>query len=112
GEASILGGIQDNQDQQSWTGVPGLSSIPILKYLFGSKDHSVQKDEIVFVVVPHVVRSADIQQRNLRMIDTGTGQSIDLRHMDIDNAAPAPAVRPTALDQQPGQQPAGQRPGF
>jgi len=108
GEASILGGIQDNNDQQSWTGVPGLSSIPILKYLFGSKDHTIQKDEIVFVVVPHIVRSADIQQRNLRVIDTGTGQnSVDLRHMDMDNAAPAPApvVRPTALEQQPGQQP-------
>jgi general secretion pathway protein D len=109
GEASILGGIQDNQDQQSWTGIPGLSSIPILKYLFGSKDHSVQQDEIVFVVVPHIVRSPDIQQRNLRVIDTGTGQSIDLRHLDISNAAPAPApsVKPAALEQQPGQ-----RPGF
>jgi general secretion pathway protein D len=108
GEASILGGIQDNNDQQSWTGIPGLSSIPILKYLFGSKDHTIQQDEIVFVVVPHIVRSADIQQRNLRVIDTGTGQSIDLRHNDIDNAAPAtaPAVRPTAPDQQP----AGQHP--
>jgi general secretion pathway protein D len=113
GEASILGGIQDDQDQQSWTGIPGLSSIPILKYLFGSKDHTIQKDEIVFVVVPHIVRSADIQQRNLRVIDTGTGQSIELRHLDIDNAAPAPApaVRPTALEQQPGQQP-DQHPGF
>jgi general secretion pathway protein D len=109
GEASILGGIQNNSDSQSWTGVPGLSSIPILKYLFGSKDHTIQKDEIVFVVVPHIVRSPDIQQRNLRMIDTGTGTSIDLRHLDIDNAAPAaaPTVRPTALEQ-----PAGRRPGF
>lgn len=107
GEASIIGGIQDDSDTQSWTGIPGLSSIPILKYLFGSKDHTIQKDEIVFVIVPHIVRSADIQQRNLRVIDTGTGQSIDLRHLDIDNAAPAPvpAVHPTALDQQPVQRP-------
>ena len=43
GEASILGGIQDKQDQTSWTGIPGLSSIPILKYLFGSKDHTSQR---------------------------------------------------------------------
>jgi general secretion pathway protein D len=112
GEASILGGIQDNQDQQSWTGIPGLSSIPILKYLFGSKDHSVQQDEIVFVVVPHIVRTPDIQQRNLRVIDTGTGQSIDLRHADFDggtSAAPAPVVKPAAMDQPP-QQPAQRQP--
>jgi general secretion pathway protein D len=117
GEASLIGGIQDDSDTKSWTGVPGLSSIPILKYLFGSKDHTIQTDEIVFVVVPHIVRSADIQQRNLRMIDTGTGQSIELRHLDTDNAAPAPGptVRPTALMQEPAQEPAqqpGPRPGF
>ena len=100
GEASLIGGIQDRQDQQSWTGIPGLSSIPILKYVFGSKDHTIQKDEIVFVVVPHIVRSPDIQQRNLRMIDTGTEQSIDLRHLDT--PAAAPAMKPTALEQQPG----------
>jgi general secretion pathway protein D len=98
GEASILGGIQDNQETQSWTGIPGLSSIPILKYLFGSKDHTIQKDEIVFVVVPHVVRGADIRPQDLRAIDTGTGQSIDLRHVANGAAPGAPEARPTALD--------------
>jgi general secretion pathway protein D len=98
GEASILGGIQDNQEQQNWTGIPGLSSIPILKYLFGSKDHTINNDEIVFVVVPHVVRSSELDQENLRAIDTGEGQSIELRH--VQNMAPAatPTVRPTALE--------------
>jgi len=81
GEASILGGIQDNQNQTSWTGIPGLSSIPILKYLFGSKDHTISNDEIVFVVVPHVVRGPDIEEQNMRPIDTGEGQSIELRHV-------------------------------
>jgi general secretion pathway protein D len=108
GEASILGGIQDNQDQQSWTGIPGLSSIPILKYIFGSKDHTIQTDEIVFVVVPHIVRSQELNRQNLRAIDTGSGQSIDLRHLD-DGEPPAfvPGMRPAALEQQtqpvPGQ---------
>ncbi len=104
GEASILGGIQDNQEQQNWTGIPGLSSIPILKYLFGSKDHTIQNDEIVFVVVPHIVRSQELDQANLRAIDTGSGQSIDLRHADNEGAgtnpaaAAAPVVRPGALE--------------
>jgi general secretion pathway protein D len=100
GEASILGGIQDNQATQSWTGVPGLSSIPILKYLFGSKDRTIQNDEIVFVVVPHVVRSQELDRDNLRAIDTGSGQSIDLRHVEDDAppSAAAPIVRPVALE--------------
>jgi Flp pilus assembly secretin CpaC len=48
-----------------------LSAIPILKYIFGSKDHTIQDDDIVFVVVPHIVRSQELDQANLRVIDTG-----------------------------------------
>jgi len=102
GEASILGGIQDNQETTSWSGIPGLSSIPILKYVFGSKDHTIQDDDIVFVVVPHIVRTQELDRANLRMIDTGEGQSIDLRHLDdgapaAGSAANLPAVLPAAL---------------
>ena len=95
GEASILGGIQDKQDQTSSSGIPGLGAIPILKYIFGSKDHTVQDDEIVFVVVPHIVRSQDLTPVNLRSIDTGVGQSIDLRHVS-ETPSPAPAMAPVA----------------
>jgi general secretion pathway protein D len=99
GEASILGGIQNNQEQNNWAGIPGLSAIPILKYIFGSKDHIIQNDDIVFVVVPHIVRSQQLDEANLRVIDTGEGQSIDLRRTDdgADASAP-PAVRPTAME--------------
>ena len=100
GEASILGGIQENQDQMSWSGIPGLSSIPILKYLFGSKDHTVTSDDLVFVVVPHVVRSQDLDEENLRAIDTGEGQSIELRRVAAPiPGATAPAPHPAALTQ-------------
>jgi general secretion pathway protein D len=103
GEASILGGIQDNQETESWNGIPGLSAIPILKYVFGSKDHTIMNDDIVFVVVPHIVRTQQLDEANLREIDTGEGQSIDLRHMDAPASAAGPAaslppVRPAALE--------------
>jgi general secretion pathway protein D len=106
GEASILGGIQDKQEAVNWNGIPGLSAIPILKYIFGSRDHTIQDDDIVFVVVPHVVRTQQLNASNLRVIDTGEGQSIDLRHMDDGNIASAPTsslppVRPAALEQRP-----------
>jgi general secretion pathway protein D len=110
GEASIIGGIQNKQEQQNWNGIPGLSSIPILKYVFGSKDHTVQNDEIVFVVVPHIVRSQDLSNQNLRAIDTGSGQSIDLRHVNNSAAQPTAFESPgfqgqgrPALDTVPGQ---------
>ncbi len=96
GEASILGGIQNSQNDSGWAGIPGLSSIPILKYLFGSRDRSNSDDEIVFVVVPHVVRGPDLDEQNLRSIDTGAGQSIDLRHVSAPAVLAAPTPKPTA----------------
>ena len=97
GEASILGGIQDKQDTVSWNGIPGLSSIPILKYLFGSKDHTIQDDELVFLVVPHIVRTQMLDQANLRTIDTGVGTNVELRRvagMDESRLPTPPPVRP------------------
>lgn len=98
GEATILGGIQDKQDTESWTGIPGLSSIPILRYLFGSKDHNITDDDLVFLVVPHVVRTQSIDPLNLRTIDTGVGTAIELRHTASDGPGsnPAPAVLPVS----------------
>jgi general secretion pathway protein D len=100
GEASILGGIQNNEEQNNWSGIPGLSAIPVLKYIFGSRDRTIQDDDIVFVVVPHIVRSQEMDQANLREIDTGSGQSIDLRYTGAGAPAPssAPPVEPTAME--------------
>ena len=102
GEASVLTGILNQQDMQSWTGIPGLSSIPILKYLFGSKDHQITDDEIVFLLIPHIVRSPDLTPNNLQPVDTGTGQYTELRRVVLDNspmslspiAAPPAAAKP------------------
>jgi general secretion pathway protein D len=110
GEASILGGIQDKQDQSSWTGIPGLSSIPILKYLFGSKDHTVTDDELVILVVPHVVRSQSLEAVNLRTVDTGSGQSIELRHIPSQAPGSNPDANPTASPAPPERRPANARP--
>jgi general secretion pathway protein D len=117
GEASILGGLQDKEDSDSWSGIPGLSSIPILKYLFGSKDRKISDDELVFLVVPHVVRSQMLDTLNLRTVDTGTGTTIQLRH--IMNEAPtsnpvskpAPAVTPARPPVNPRSSSVGTVPG-
>jgi general secretion pathway protein D len=96
GEASVLSGMMNKTDIISWTGVPGLSSIPGLKYLFGSKDHQIQEDEIVFVLIPHIVRSQSLDAVNLRTIDTGVGTSVELRHVPAEGTgvAPVPAAPP------------------
>jgi general secretion pathway protein D len=101
GEASILGGLQENDSTVSWSGVPGLSSIPGLKYLFGSKDRKITDDELVFLVVPHVVRSQSLEQLNLRTVDTGAGASIELRHTSAESPSPNPESKPASSPASP-----------
>ncbi len=45
-----------------------------------------------FLLIPHIVRTQDLQPVNLRTIDTGQGQSIELRHTPGDT----PITIPTA----------------
>lgn len=95
GEATLIGGIQDHQLSTTYTGWPGLSTIPVLKYIFGSKDKTIKNDDLVFVLVPHIVRSQDIKSDNLRPIDTGSGQTnIDLYHTSAPVAEKQTAPRP------------------
>jgi general secretion pathway protein D len=99
GEASVLSGILNKTDTVGWSGIPGLSAIPGVKYLFGSKDHTITDDEIVFLLIPHIVRSQDLGPANLRTIDTGVGGDIDLRHDSNPpaNSVPSPATAPAAV---------------
>lgn len=80
GEVSLLGGMLQQENSEAWTGIPGLSQIPILKYLFGQKNSDVMDNEIVFAVIPHIVRRKDISEFNGKTLDVGTANSIHLRH--------------------------------
>ena len=112
GEATILAGILNKQDLVSSSGIPGLSELPLLKYIFGSKSHEVIDNEIVFVLIPHVVRGQELSPLNLRPIDTGSGQGIELRHTALPFAPkPAPGKpisgNPSGVGVVPGQTAAG-----
>jgi general secretion pathway protein D len=98
GEANLQGGIFTESETKSLTGIPGLASIPILKYLFGqtTQDHST--DELVFAIVPHIIRGTELNEVNQRAIDIGTATTIALRHVSQavpPAAVPTPANPPT-----------------
>jgi general secretion pathway protein D len=93
GEANILGGILQKQTSNSLSGTPGLAQVPILKYIFSSNDKTINDDEIVFLLIPHLVRAEILNPLNLRELDTGTGNSIELRHINEDTTRP-PVAKP------------------
>jgi general secretion pathway protein D len=90
GEPSVLAGILQKQDSRTVSGTPGLGEIPLLKYFFSTQGKEQQSDEIVFLLIPHIVRSSILTDDMVKPVYTGTSQSIELIH----NAAP-PA--PTAV---------------
>lgn len=92
GEPCLLAGLLSKTDNSTTSGTPGLASIPLLKYIFGSVNKEVAQDEIVFVLVPHIVRESVLTKLNTRAIDTGTMSDIQINRADAplaDALAPA-----------------------
>ncbi len=91
GESSLIGGIFDDSQTRSLSGIPGLAQIPIIKYLFGQEQTDKEQDETVFAITPHVVRGTEISAMNQRAIDIGTANAIQLREV----IPPAPPKGPS-----------------
>jgi general secretion pathway protein D len=88
GEPNLLGGIVQHQTTWAISGTPGLGELPLLKYFFSTQQKEVTDDEIVFLVVPHVVRAEEIDPENTQQIDTGTTNNIELRPVDLTQHPP------------------------
>src|SRR5664280_2181492 len=80
GEVNILGGILESTQTKSLSGIPGLAQIPLFKYLFAEESKEVKDNEIVFILIPHIVRAQDLNDSNVKAIDVGTANTISLHH--------------------------------
>jgi general secretion pathway protein D len=79
GEASILGGLNNESVFTSKNGIPFLSDIPILGRLFSVQKVDTAQNEILIVVIPHIVRLPTIDKSNMREIASGTEQVFQVR---------------------------------
>jgi len=114
GEVNLLGGILEDTQTKNLTGIPGLASIPILKYLFSQTTTDHAENEIVFALIPHIIRGVDISELNQRAVDVGTASAIELRH--VEQPMPAQPVSQTPAPTSPPPvaapaQPQGAAPG-
>ncbi len=86
GETNILGGLISRTESTSVSGIPGLSKIPILKYLFSTETRQEDTTEIIILLTPHIVKMPDITARNLNGLRVGTEMNTRLMRP----AAPEP----------------------
>jgi general secretion pathway protein D len=92
GEVNLLGGMLEDDDIKSLSGLPGLSKIPILKYLFSQTNTERKENEIVFVMVPHIIRGQDLTNMNQSVISVGTSNAIELHSASRPVTTPTPAA--------------------
>jgi len=79
GETIVIGGLIREDTSKSRTGVPWLTKIPLLGYLFGNTIDDETRTEIIILLTPHVIKTQD-QAKELtsdyvdRMTKTGKGK--------------------------------------
>jgi general secretion pathway protein D len=93
---NVLGGIIQDQTSITKAGVPVLGSLPLIGHFFSQDQTTISQSEVLIVLTPHIVRSSDISELNLRGIDTGTATSTQVRFRGVNAPAAAPAATPGA----------------
>jgi general secretion pathway protein D len=91
GENQVLAGLIKNDDRSSATHLPGLGDLPIVGRLFGSRQDTRDKTEVVLSITPHLVRNIQRPAANAAEFSAGTEASFRRRP---DGAARAPAQLP------------------
>jgi general secretion pathway protein D len=112
GEVNLLGGLLNSQENKQITGIPGLSSIPLLRRLFTGESIDKSRDDLMIVLIPHIVRRPDLNPENIRAISVGNAQTIKLNYAAAPDGATVPARPggPRAEGQNPGAPAAGNPP--
>ena len=100
GEINVIGGLLSDQVQKSISGVPGVANIPLVGNLFKSTNLSTTQQELLIVMVPHIIRSPDITEEDLRAVATGNETSYRLNYAPKKPKAlvtPVSVVTPAAV---------------
>jgi general secretion pathway protein D len=100
GEVNLIGGIFEDSNSKSMSGMPWFSQVPILKYLFGQESAQHTENEIVLALIPHVVRAQDLNELNNRTLDIGTVNAIGLRRVAATTTTNGAPQQPHAGEKQ------------
>jgi general secretion pathway protein D len=72
GETSLIGGLLQQSEADSFTGILGMQSIPILNKIFTSRNKQVDENEILISITPHILRSPKVTEEDLTALVVGT----------------------------------------
>jgi general secretion pathway protein D len=87
GESNLLAGLLQTTDSKTVSGFPGLIHVPFLSDLFASNNITSTQTEIVMLLTPHIVRTHEITETDLKPIFIGSQQSLGV-------GGPPPLIAP------------------
>jgi general secretion pathway protein D len=109
GEVNILGGLIERTNSKAVNGWPGFSQIPFLRYFTSDERVENEDQEVLIVVIPHIIRIPNITAANLRSIASGTDTNPEIR---LESVVMSPTLIPVAGNGAAGSTaPAGATPG-
>ncbi len=100
GEVNLLGGLIETKETQTVRGLPGLSQIPLLGYLFSSQHRERIETEVLVMLTPRVIRLPERAAESGKEVPVGAGAAAPTVP-----ATPGPETppQPEAAPEQPGQ---------
>lgn len=96
GQVNVLAGLSQNQETKTIVGIPGLSSIPVIKYLFSNEQVERSQSELLIALIPHIVRRPEISEDNLRGVAVGNATVVKLNYGRDQEQKPAEAPQAPA----------------
>lgn len=93
GQTVLLGGLIKQTDSKASSGIPGLHRIPIIGGLFGGKSQQSQRQELLVMLTPVVIRNSDDA---LRLTNEYTSQFRALEPLRARRPAPPVTQDPSA----------------
>ncbi len=109
GESNLLAGLLREDEATTVNGLPGAIHVPGLKQVLSNNTSSKSQIDLIMLLTPHIVRTSEITESDLRPIYIGSQQSLGLGgpppliappEQPAAPAAPAPAAPPPQT--QPG----------
>ena len=71
GETNMLAGLIRDEERTVYSGIPGLSEVPVLGRLFANNHRETLQTDIILTLTPHIVRVLDLTEADLRPFKLG-----------------------------------------
>jgi general secretion pathway protein D len=89
GQTVLLGGLIQDQEDTTDTGIPGLNRIPVLGRLFGSTGRNRSRTELIVLITPRVITNSEEARQ---ITDDYQREFESLKPLQAERAAKAAAV--------------------